>query len=66
MMGNILIHNVNLQVQITPHTVRTSSSFILPDGWEIEEKPRKNTSTAYSDKVSISSLNFGGFSLPGW
>lgn len=65
-MGNILIHNVNLQMQITPHTMRTSSSFILPDGWEIEEKPRKNTNTAYSDKVPISFLNFGGFSLLGW
>ncbi|KAK9940388.1 hypothetical protein M0R45_017052 [Rubus argutus] len=38
MMGKILMHNVNLQMQSS----RRSSSFTLPDGWEIEEKPRNN------------------------
>ncbi|XP_062014010.1 uncharacterized protein LOC133730437 [Rosa rugosa] len=40
-------------MQFKPHTMRCSSSFVLPDGWEIEEKPRKNTNTGHSDKYYI-------------
>lgn len=62
----ILIDNVNLQMQITPHTTRCSPSFGLPDGWKIEKKPRINTTYSDSDKVSISFSSVSGFSLPVW
>lgn len=56
MMGKILMHNVNLQMQ----SFRRSSSFTLPDGWEIEEKPRNNYS-GHIDKVPVLLKIFGGF-----
>jgi hypothetical protein len=59
MMGKILMHNVNLQMQSS----RRSSSFTLPDGWEIEEKPRNNC-PGHIDKVPVLLKIFGGFSSP--
>lgn len=58
--GKILIDSVNLQMQIIPGTTCTSS-FILPDDWEIEKKRRKNSRVI--DKVPVLFQNFGGFSL---
>ncbi|PRQ33908.1 putative DNA-binding domain-containing protein [Rosa chinensis] len=39
--------------QSTMQSFRRSSSFTLPDGWEIEERPRKNTNSSHSDKYYI-------------
>ncbi|KAL6200101.1 hypothetical protein ACLB2K_029883 [Fragaria x ananassa] len=43
----------NKQMQITPHSMRCSPSFGLPDGWKIEKKPRINTTYSDSDKYYI-------------
>lgn len=53
------MHYVNLQMQ----SFRRSSSFTLPDGWEIEEKPRNNYS-GHIDKVPVLLKIFGGFPQP--
>ncbi|XP_050367675.1 methyl-CpG-binding domain-containing protein 7-like [Argentina anserina] len=37
----------------TMRSFRRSSSFTLPDGWEIEEIPRKNTNSSHCDKYYI-------------
>ncbi|KAM1205558.1 hypothetical protein ACFX13_006449 [Malus domestica] len=42
---------------LTPRTRRTSSSFVLPDGWEVEEKPRSNIN--YSGHIDRSYIETG-------
>lgn len=51
MKGKILIDNVNLQIQNKLSTNRNTSSFLLPDDWEIVEKRRYNSAAV--DKVPV-------------